>query len=465
MRHWGDLHGQSIEALGIGTAYDYFRYARDVAGVAFASNQGNDFDIHDEGWRQIQKAVRQFNEPHRFAAFLGSEWSGNTSGGGDHNIIYLRDNEPIRRSSHANVVGGETASDCYPITELYRAFARRNDVLIIPHVGGRYANLDFHDPNLQRLIEIYSGWGLFEWFLADALRRGMRLGFVATSDDHKGRPGAAAPGTHVFGVYGGLTCVLAKELTREAIFEALRARRCYATTGQRILLDVSCNGHQMGEEFRTTEPPTIRCRVVGTTGIESVEVLRCSPGERRPKVVYAHPINADAPPSNRIKIAWRGFRQIARYFQLVWDGSLTLSKGRITAAQGYAFDTSLEGIVEHSKQRVAWRSQTVGDEDGIIVTLDAPPRARLRFETQPARFEIALREITASPKIFSGQGVDTSVAVRRLPDAPFPTELEFAFTHAKPPSDLNAYFVRVVQEDGGRAYSSPFYIQTRSREK
>ncbi|HID06731.1 MAG TPA: DUF3604 domain-containing protein, partial [Armatimonadetes bacterium] len=450
---WGDLHGQSEEALGIGSVHDYFRYARDVAGIDFASNQGNDFDISDAGWRRIQDAVRKFNEPQRFVTFLGYEWSGNTSGGGDHNVIFLRDDEPIRRSSHANVESGDTSMDCYPISELYRAFAGRDDVLLIPHIGGRFANLEFHEPSLEPLIEIYSCWGLFEWFLKDALLRGMRIGFVATSDDHKGRPGASHPGAHIFGVYGGLTCALAKEFTREAIFEALCARRCYATTGERILLHVTCNGHQMGEEFELTSAPTIQCCIVGTAGIESVDVLRFAQGDERPRVVYSHPINADVSASNCIKIAWTGLRRVARYFQIVWDGSLTLTDGRIASAREYAFDTPLEGIIERSERRVVWRSQTAGDEDGIIVEVDAPAHARLHFETQPISFDIAVGDISMTPIEFVGDGIDTRVTVRRLPAAPFPTELEFTRMDAKPPIGINAYFVRVVQQDSNRAYS------------
>lgn len=465
LRFWGDLHGQSEEALGIGSAYDYFRYARDVAGVDFASNQGNDFDISDGGWRQIQDAARRLNEPHRFVTFLGYEWSGNTSGGGDHNVIFLHDDEPIRRSSHANVEGGDTSTDCYPITELYRAFVGRDDVLIIPHVGGRFANLDFHDPSLERLIEIYSCWGLFEWFLGEALRRGMRVGFVAASDDHKGRPGASHPGAHIFGVYGGLTCVLARKLTREAVFEALRARRCYATTGERILLDLTCNGHLMGEEFEARELPQIRCHVIGTAGIESVEVLRFAKGDERPCVVHSHPICAEAPPSNRIKIAWSGLRQIPRYFHLGWDGSLTLSEGRIINAYGYALDTPLEGIIESSERHVAWRSQTAGDEDGIILELDAPPDARLSFKTTPISFVLVVGEIGMEPIEFTGEGIDTRAIVYRLPDAVFPREVEFTWTDVGPPEGTPAYFVRVVQEDGSRAYSSPFYIHIRGEHK
>ena len=92
-------------------------------------------------------------------------------------------------------------------------------------------------PRTGTLIEVYSEWGEFEWFLREALEKGYQVGFTAGSDDHKGRPGAAPPGSGSFGVYGGLTCIYASELTREGLWEALKARRCYGTTGQRILLD------------------------------------------------------------------------------------------------------------------------------------------------------------------------------------------------------------------------------------
>ena len=47
-----------------------------------------------------------------------------------------------------------------------------------------------------------------------------KVGFVANSDGHKGRPGASHPGPSTFGAYGGLTCVLAESLTRDAVFDA-----------------------------------------------------------------------------------------------------------------------------------------------------------------------------------------------------------------------------------------------------
>ena len=460
-RHfWGDLHGQSGEALGLGSAFDYFRFASDVAALDFASNQGNDFDVTKEGWEQIQRATQSFNEPPHFVAFLGYEWSGNTSGGGDRNVIFLEDNEVIHRSSHANLEDlSDLSTDCYPLTKLFKAFAGRGDILLIPHVGGRYANLSFHEPSLEPVIEIYSGWGLFEWFLNEALRRGMKVGFVAGSDDHKGRPGAAPPGVHTFGVYGGLTCILAKELTREEIFKALKARRCYATSGQRILLEVTCNGHQMGEEFDIEGKPTFQCNVMGTEGIESVEIFRFRPGCEEAKMVYSHPINADVPPSNRVKIVWSGLRQRYRYFQTVWDGSLTLSDGRILEAKGYAVDTPLEGIIEWTERQVTWRSQTVGDEDGIVLAIDAPPEARLQIKTQPCSFEITWGETGTGPTVFEAGGIGQKVFVKRLPDATSPWEVSFLWVDDQPPLEGGAYYFKVTQIDGAVAYSSPFYIR------
>ncbi|MEZ5738450.1 MAG: DUF3604 domain-containing protein [Burkholderiaceae bacterium] len=87
-------------------------------------------------------------------------------------------------------------------------------------------------------MEIHSAWGTFEWLLTDGFELGHRCGVVCNSDGHKGRPGASYPGAATFGAYGGLTCFLAGELTRDGLFDALRRRHHYGTTGCRLHLDV-----------------------------------------------------------------------------------------------------------------------------------------------------------------------------------------------------------------------------------
>ena len=461
-RYWGDNHGQSSEALGLGTVRDYFAYARDMAAIDFATNQGNDLDISDEGWTAIQSAAKEFYEPGRFVAFLGYEWSGNSSCGGDRNVIFLGDDETIYRSSHLNVDdgGSDPSTDRCPVSELFGEFDGRTGVLSIPHVGGRYANLAFHDSALEPVIEVYSGWGLFEWFIDDALRRGMIVGFCAGSDDHKGRPGAAQPGTKIFGVYGGLTCVPAAELSRESIFRGLKERRCYATSGARIIVDATCDGHPIGAEFHAASAPTIRGRVVGCDGIDSAEIFRFDHGDDAATRAHAVPINDDAPLSNRIRVAWTGMRQIPRYFQTVWDGSLKLSAGSILHAEPYAFDTPLERIVEQSERHVTWKSQTTGDEDGVIVEIDAPSDARLHFTSEPCKFDIRVGDIGADPTVFPAGGVGQRITVQRLRATEPPSDVSFEWQDdGKPSARRTAYYLKVKQMDGHVAFTSPWYIR------
>ena len=83
-------------------------------------------------------------------------------------------------------------------------------------------------------MEIHSAWGTFEWLLTDGFSLGHRCGVVCNSDGHKSRPGASHPGAASFGSYGGLTCFLAPKLTREALFDCLRRRRHYGTSGCRL---------------------------------------------------------------------------------------------------------------------------------------------------------------------------------------------------------------------------------------
>ena len=113
-----------------------------------------------------------------------------------------------------------------------RAFADDGewDVVTYAHCGGRYADVKLaHDGRFEKSMEVHSSWGTFEWLVQDAFEMGYRVGIVANSDGHKGRPGASYPGASLFGAIGGLTCFLVPELSREAILECMRKRRHYGT--------------------------------------------------------------------------------------------------------------------------------------------------------------------------------------------------------------------------------------------
>lgn len=124
-RYWGDLHGQSGETIGMGSADDYFRYARDLAFVDIVGHQGNDFQITDAFWKELNALTAAFDKPGRFVCVPGYEWSGNTGMGGDRNVFYRREGRPIRRSSHI-LVEGQTSTDAiYTPTSCSRRCAAR----------------------------------------------------------------------------------------------------------------------------------------------------------------------------------------------------------------------------------------------------------------------------------------------------------------------------------------------------
>jgi hypothetical protein len=70
--------------------------------------------------------------------------------------------------------------------------------------------------------------------------------------------------------------VYAPERTREAIFRSMYDRHVYATSGERIILDVHADQFPMGSEYRTIVPPTLTVDVVGTAPITLVEVKKNS---------------------------------------------------------------------------------------------------------------------------------------------------------------------------------------------
>lgn len=451
-RWWGDLHGQSGETVGTGTVEEYFAFARDRALVDFAGHQGNCFQITAETWLQIKEAVKRHHAPGRFVTFLGYEWSGMTPAGGDRNVYFLGDDGPLHRCSHWLVPDRADAdTDCYPVTELYERLRGRGDVLIVPHVGGRYADMRWHDPELEPVVEVCSSWGEFEWLLADALAQGYRVGVTCGSDDHKGRPGASYPGAGLFGVRGGLLCVLAPELTRQALWDAIRQRRCYGTTGERIALEFTANDVPMGGELTTAGPVTFRVQVAGTDDIERIELRRGM------ECFLACPeAGAVSRSEHGVRIRWSGARNKGRDRAACWDGSVEVVGTEIVVARPYAFDSPSEGLVEQTPHRVAWKSVTTGDSDGVELILAAADRGTLRFTSGLVSFELALAELGQEPIVYPVGGLGLQVTVERTPvgTGVFAT----AWHDVTLPKGVAPYHVMVQQCDGAKAWSSPIWI-------
>jgi hypothetical protein len=461
-RFWGDLHAQSGATVGTGTEEEYFSFARDQARLDFCSHQGNDFQVSDADWARLNQTVERHHEDGRFVVFPGYEWSGNTPAGGDHNVIYRRERLPILRSSHWQIPATpeDGLTPAHPVDVLFerlRHHVGAENVVVAAHVGGRYADQSrYFDAAVCRLVEVASCWGVFEWLLWDALEEGHIVGVTCNSDGHKGRPGAEGPGVGDFAMGNGLTCVLAPELTRQAVFEALRERRCYGTTGPRIDLRFELDGQPMGSVLPWREKAQVRASVVGTAPLEALGLYR---GQERIQEVRPEAFQA-LDGSRRVRVSWGGARMRGRARRVTWDGHIRLEGVRLDRLEPFSFDAPTDGIVDWSAQRIEFRSRTTGDRDGVDLWLDQAERGKLLFESPPGSCVVDLEQLrgAASRHAFELGGLGLRVCVERYPER----LVDLSATldcEVRPPADRTTpYLVKAVQSDGHMAWSSPIYV-------
>jgi hypothetical protein len=456
---WADIHGQSEETIGTNTIEQYFKFARDLAFVDICGHQGNDFQITDEFWQTINETTRRFNRPGKFVAFPGWEWSGNTGLGGDRNVFFKNEGGIISRSSRALVDAEQSKEPCSStVEELFKRMrAVDQDVMLVPHVGGRYADLARHDEKLEPVVEVHSAWGTFEWMLDDAFRNGYRIGIVANSDGHKGRPGASYPGASTFGSYGGLTCVIADKLTRDAVWQAYQNRRVYATTGARIVLDVTTNqGHQMGDVVKVTEDsiPRFSISVAGTANIERIELRNASRVRRTFRRYAVDQLFM------RLKILWQGATVRGRGRQVNWDGGLTIKNNRIRSFETINFLNEEKRCEQISPHELRWNSSTTGGVAGVIINLQKRATGSIQIETAQKSLAADIADLGVNRKFVNAGGIGKRLSVYRLPNEYTCRETlhKYRPTWKSLRKGDNPIYVCVVQEDGHMAWSSPIYL-------
>ncbi len=475
--YWGDMHGQSGESVGINTAREYFAFARDLAFLDATSHQANDFQVNAAFWAHINELTAAFHKDGRFLTLPGYEWSGNTGVGGDRNVYFRREGRPIRRSSHALLRDrSDIGSDAPTACDLFAAL-QEEDCLVYAHIGGRPADVAYaHDPRLETAMEIHSAWGTFEWLMADCFDLGYRVGVVANSDGHKGRPGASYPGASDFGAYGGLTCFLMPELTRDALFDCLKRRHHYATTGDRIHIDLSVTGAQAFERYETDpqvaagpSAPTARLSMGDIASCKddavtlSVAVSARAPIERidvlngmAPVATVRNP--GDGAGGRRLRLLWRGAMVKGRGAKARWQIKARFEDCGIREIREINAWNPDRQLRREDDTTLSWDSVTAGNFGALDLWLDEGPQARLSLETNFTQADIALAEIGAEDHVIDAGGLDLELRLFRLPAALQPGPLATELRVPLAPEGDNPLWIRMTTEDGFQAWTSPVYL-------
>jgi hypothetical protein len=339
--YWGDLHLHSSLSDGTGSMADGFRYGRDVMDldvVAYTDHDTMGFFIppslqrrrmHDRFFEGMQTTTAEFHDPGHFVTLFAYEWTKQPNQGGHLNVYF----DSVENAELFDSI--DESSDTYEgLWERLREYNADGpgEALTIPHHTAEamypfdFSSTDYDD-ELAPLVEVYSQWGsserpasdgnryplemgqgeIGEWghYVQDAHELGYRVGMMAGADFHGPLPGHslihASPHLPslrewreeglgwgpIWRIWnersypGGLTAFRAPDLTREAIFEALRSRSVYGTTQpDRILVDFRIDDVAVGERDSTVSlvaadaERTISVDVAGTAPLERVTVTR-----------------------------------------------------------------------------------------------------------------------------------------------------------------------------------------------
>jgi len=305
---WGDVHRHTdfsnCRTTDDGCIVEHFRYAIEAGGLDFLGTSdhtevGKRYTAYE--WWQTQKLADLFHNPGSFVSLYAYERE-QVYPYGHRNVLFLERGGPIiyikRKNYQEHTEGaklvpgpdGDRVGEIPPwqLWDLLREHGQR--AITIEHTSAGRMGTDWHkyeklDTEFENILEVFQGSrnssegegapqppivvgspqvSKFKgndangtWQVALGLKH--RLGAFASSDHRS---------TNLS--YGG---VYVKELDRGKLFDAMDARRTVAAT-DKIFMEFSCNGHLMGEEFETSEAPTLEMKVKGTAPITRVTLIR-----------------------------------------------------------------------------------------------------------------------------------------------------------------------------------------------
>ncbi len=305
---------------------------------------GHIIDFHRRGfrrlrhrWQDLLRALRDVDSPGQFVAFPSFEI--HSSADGDRAIVYKH-------------LEGELI---YPATveQLHAQLRRWNqtghNATALPHhigyrKGLRGINWDSFDEQVSPVVEVYSMHGASETsegpvpYLhsmgpADCmstvqygLARGHVFGFCANTDHHSAHPGS----------YGqGMTGVWATTCKRDALWDAIAARRTFALTGNKLEVDFELDGTPMGG-IRSPGPfKCLRAVVTGGAAIDYLDIVqrdrmlrRFSPVDMVPELQGSDALGSELQSVVHLEVGWgaRGKRQD-------WEVEFGISDGFIDAVE------------------------------------------------------------------------------------------------------------------------------------
>ena len=488
--YWGDLHNHCGITYGFGSLENALERAKSQ--LDFCSITGHAMwpDMYEERpetafvvnfhkagfqklkdhWEEDRKKIADANS-QTFVTFQGYEM--HSSRYGDHHVLTIDDHMPLK--------------DCQSPDELVKLCG---DAIAVPHhigytPGYRGINWDAFINANSPVVEVYSKHGCamdeeadYPYYhnmgprdsrntVMEGLRRGYKFGFVGSTDHHAGFPGS----------YGdGLAAVLAEKKTRESLFAAIKARRTYAVTGDRILCDFRVNDAIMGSEI-TAANRRITGRFETEYALDKIVLYK----NGRP----VHVINGQWAGENRkpgrykIRVEF-GWGNSSLYH---WDGAVDIEGGSIAGYRTYFRGQSVlapsaeesydeDGINDicteaslESEKTLLFSCDTVGNKStlhpstsAVLVEVEGDERTKVTVRMNHKSYTASISQLleygyTAHMEYYHSQAFKIH---RALPGDRFTFELDW--TDGTPEKECDFYHVEVAQKNHQWAYVSPVFV-------
>ncbi len=272
--------------------------------------------------------------------------------------------------------------------------------------------------------------------------------------------------------------MLADRLDRDAVFEALRRRRHYGTTGCRLDLDVRVRLDQPGDLY--ADDPATGAHPIGRTADARMgDILRTDARSVRLEVAVecTAPIErleirrglevletvrpyAESDLGDRIRLRWEGARYRGRGRQQLWQGTLRLDGGRIDAVRPFNIWNHAQFARLTGPSELAWRSVTSGNFAGadLMCAVGQGARAELHLDAGIAQGRVGYHEIGLEDHIIEAGGLGLALRLFRLPDRNPHRSLHLERQVERLADRDTPLYVALTTEDGHMAWSSPIYL-------
>jgi len=492
--YWGDIHNHCGISYGYGSLENALAAARQH--LDFCSVTGHatwhdmpprtksfDFvvDYHNKGfaklarnWDTVRQTIEAANLPPEFVTFHGYE--AHSSKFGDYHILSPSSDLPLL--------------DTKSPTDLVAQLAPRPVIAIPHHVayvpGYRAIQWQTFSSAISPVVDVYSkhGCGMSDQgpypYLTtlgprdsrNTVRAGMRLGhrfgFVGSTDHHGGYPGS----------YGdGLMAVLADDRTRQAIWDAILARRTYAVTGDKIACRFRINGAELGSEIGTYGTRQIELEIAACDQLDRILIYKNS----NPWKVFGANAVVSSAKSGRFKVRVEmGWGRSLTGF--LWNGEVRVRDGVIisleTCFRGKSIlepiPDSLDNedvnaldnkVIEKTASYVAWQCMTFknpstidSQTSAVILEIEGDTHSLLDIQLNGKKVMLSVGDLLGGSRGAHLQYFPSEAFLvhRAVPETQYHFKGEWSDTEREAACD--AYDVEARQTNGQYAWLSPIFV-------